>query len=106
MLPLHLRCCVSCRLAFAWQSVSRRGFAHQKVHCAIVVSRLVSLTRNSSPSDAAVSWMDHQVGKLLDELTTLGLDGNTIVAYHADHGWNLGEVSTTACERMLSLAAF
>ena len=47
--------------------------------------------------------MDHQVGKLLDELTTLGLDGNTIVAYHADHGWNLGEVSTTACERLLSL---
>ena len=50
--------------------------------------------------------MDHQVGKLLDELTALGLDGNTIVAYHADHGWNLGEVSTTACERLLSLAAF
>ena len=50
--------------------------------------------------------MDHQVGKLLDELTTLGLDDNTIVAYHADHGWNLGEVSTTACERLLSLAAF
>ena len=67
---------------------------------------MVSLTRNSSPSDAAVSWMDHQVGKLLDELTALGLDGNTIVAYHADHGWNLGEVSTTACERLLSLAAF
>ena len=28
---------------------------------------MVSLTRNSSPSDAAVGWMDHQVGKLLDE---------------------------------------
>lgn len=29
---------------------------------------------------ASVSWMDHQVGKLLDELTTLGLDDSTIVS--------------------------
>ena len=43
---------------------------------------------------ASVSWMDHQVGKLLDELTSLGLSDNTVVAFHADHGWNLGEHGT------------
>lgn len=34
---------------------------------------------------ASVSWMDHQVGKLLDELTSLGLDDSTIVSLHACH---------------------
>ena len=40
---------------------------------------------------AAVSWMDHQVGKVLAELDNLGLSDSTVVAFHADHGWNLGE---------------
>lgn len=67
---------------------------------------------------AAVSWMDHQLGRLLDGLESLGanpgrtrnphpttarrlrsrrgprfhsLADDTVVVMHADHGWSLGE---------------
>ena len=39
----------------------------------------------------SVSWMDHQVGKVLDKLEALGHAEDTVVVMHADHGWNLGE---------------
>jgi hypothetical protein len=32
-----------------------------------------------------------QVGVVLKKLDELGLSDNTVVALHADHGWNLGE---------------
>ncbi|MEQ1825969.1 MAG: sulfatase [Pirellula sp.] len=40
---------------------------------------------------AAISYMDAQVGLLLDELDKLGLAKNTIVILWGDHGWKLGE---------------
>ncbi len=40
---------------------------------------------------ACVSYMDAQVGKVLDELEALGLAENTIVVLWGDHGWNLGD---------------
>ncbi|MEI6344373.1 MAG: sulfatase [Verrucomicrobiota bacterium] len=40
---------------------------------------------------AAISYTDAQVGKLLDELKTLGLEKDTIVIILGDHGWKLGE---------------
>jgi arylsulfatase A-like enzyme len=40
---------------------------------------------------ACVSYVDVQIGKVLDELKILGLDDNTIVVLWGDHGWNLGE---------------
>lgn len=40
---------------------------------------------------AAVSFIDAQVGRLLDELETLGLADDTIVILWSDHGWKLGE---------------
>lgn len=42
---------------------------------------------------ASVSYVDAQVGKVLDELDRLGLAGSTIVILWGDHGWNLGEHS-------------
>jgi iduronate 2-sulfatase len=40
---------------------------------------------------ASVSFVDAQVGKVLDELKRLGLDRDTIILLWGDHGYNLGE---------------
>ncbi len=40
---------------------------------------------------AATSYVDVQVGKVLDALDRTGLAENTIVILIGDHGWNLGE---------------
>lgn len=43
---------------------------------------------------AATSYIDAQIGRLLDELDQLGLLRNTIVVLWSDHGWKLGEHGT------------
>ncbi|MBT3382228.1 MAG: sulfatase [Prolixibacteraceae bacterium] len=40
---------------------------------------------------ASVSYIDAQIGRLLDGLKENGLDENTIVILWGDHGWKLGE---------------
>lgn len=40
---------------------------------------------------ASVTFMDAQVGKMVQALDRLGLDKNTIVVFTADHGYHLGE---------------
>jgi len=40
---------------------------------------------------ASVSYVDAQIGRLIDELERLGLDENTIIVLWGDHGWKLGE---------------
>ena len=40
---------------------------------------------------ASVTYMDQQVGRLLDTLDRLGQRENTIVIFTSDHGYNLGE---------------
>lgn len=45
---------------------------------------------------ASVSYIDAQVGRLLQELNHLGLSKNTIVVLWGDHGWKLGEFGAWA----------
>ena len=40
---------------------------------------------------ASVTYMDQQVGRLLDALDRLGQRENTIIIFTSDHGYNLGE---------------
>ncbi|MFK7924883.1 MAG: sulfatase [Bacteroidia bacterium] len=40
---------------------------------------------------ACISYVDAQLGRVLDELETQGLADNTIVVVWGDHGWHLGD---------------
>lgn len=42
---------------------------------------------------ACVSYVDAQIGKILEQLDASGLRENTIVLLWSDHGWHLGEMS-------------
>lgn len=40
---------------------------------------------------ACTTFVDHQIGRLLDELDSGQFDDNTVIALWSDHGWHLGE---------------
>lgn len=44
---------------------------------------------------ASVSYVDHQIGRVLDALDANQLTDNTIVVLWSDHGWHLGEKGIT-----------
>ena len=42
---------------------------------------------------ACVSYVDAQIGRLMEQLEKSGLRENTIIVFWSDHGWHLGEMS-------------
>lgn len=40
---------------------------------------------------ACISYVDAQIGKVMNKLETLGLDDNTVIVLWGDHGYHLGE---------------
>ena len=39
----------------------------------------------------AITWIDIQLGRILNTLDELGLANNTIISFFGDHGYQLGE---------------
>lgn len=54
---------------------------------------------------ASVSYIDAQVGMLLEELDELGLRNNTIIVLWSDHGFHLGELSLWGKSTNFEMAA-
>ena len=53
---------------------------------------------------ATVSYADHEIGRVLEELELLGLSENTIVVFWGDHGWQLGEHAEWAKQTTFEIA--
>ena len=53
---------------------------------------------------ACVSYIDAQIGRVLDTLDELGLRENTIVVLWGDHGWHLGEHNFWGKHNVMHLA--
>ncbi|MCC9655943.1 sulfatase [Rhodopirellula halodulae] len=72
------------------QDIPTAAFAH---NCPIPNYGLdeATLLQATQAYYACVSFIDAQVGRLLDALDELGLAENTIVVFWSDHGYHLGE---------------
>jgi len=42
---------------------------------------------------ASISYVDSEIGRVIEEVSALGLEENTIIVFFGDHGWQLGEHS-------------
>jgi iduronate 2-sulfatase len=54
---------------------------------------------------SSVTWVDHHVGRILQELETLGLSNNTIISFIGDHGFQLGEHGSWGKQTNFELSA-
>eukprot|EP00038_Savillea_parva_P000752 m.98441 g.98441 ORF g.98441 m.98441 type:complete len:681 (-) comp10258_c0_seq1:18-2060(-) len=75
-----------------WQGGDISDAAHGCPTCIIPPNRSVEYRRWYY---AAVTWADHSLGRALSRLESYGADvvNNTIVVFHSDHGYQLGELN-------------
>ncbi len=74
---------------FAYSDIpALASFSDQKVGMDLPIDKQKELIHGYY---AATSYMDAQVGLVLDALDSLGLAKNTIVVLWGDHGWHLGD---------------
>ncbi len=72
-----------------WDDIPKRGINY-------VTSKNAQMTTEQKKKAiaayyASVSYMDRQVGKVLQTLREEGLEDNTIIVFTSDHGFHLGE---------------
>ncbi len=54
---------------------------------------------------ACITYMDRQLGRVLDELDQLGLATNTVIVLWGDHGWHLSEKGLWAKDTLFDASA-
>ncbi len=74
-----------------WNDIPKAGIARSTSQSTGIDKYPDNQKRMWASYYATVTFMDHQVGKLLDELDRLGLRDSTAVVFTADHGYHLGE---------------
>ena len=90
-------------IRLAQHPVMPEGMPAQAVHQWGELRNYAGIPERPAPVDAAmartlrhgyyasVSYADAQVARVLEELSSLGIDDDTIVILTSDHGWSLGE---------------
>eukprot|EP00658_Telonema_sp_P-2_P083768 TRINITY_DN915_c0_g1_i3.p1 TRINITY_DN915_c0_g1~~TRINITY_DN915_c0_g1_i3.p1 ORF type:complete len:518 (-),score=77.98 TRINITY_DN915_c0_g1_i3:336-1889(-) len=73
-----------------WEGGDINDTAHGCPGCVVPSSRAVEYRKWYY---GAVSWTDHNMGRALDKLVELGEENRTIVVFHSDHGYQLGELN-------------
>ena len=53
---------------------------------------------------SAISFVDYEIGRVLNEIKTLGLEHDTIIVFWGDHGWQLGEHAEWAKQTAFDIA--
>lgn len=73
-----------------WQEGDYLDPAHGCPNCSVPDQRSVEYRRWYY---AATSYSDHMLGKALHHLDQLGARNSTVVVFHSDHGYQLGELN-------------
>jgi len=53
---------------------------------------------------SAISFVDYELGRVLNEIKNLGLEEDTIIVFWGDHGWQLGEHAEWAKQTVFDIA--
>jgi iduronate 2-sulfatase len=77
--------------AVSWNGFELRSYQLVPDHGRLTDEMVIQLRRAYL---ACVTYVDTQIGRLLEGLRREGLAGNTIVCLFSDHGWHLGEHGT------------
>ena len=86
--PINPRMPKSAPAIAAHQWPEARGYTDIPRQGAITAAKIAELRHGYY---AATSFMDAQVGRVVDELKRLGLDQNTVISLYSDHGFHVGE---------------